>query len=193
MSKIIKNVMLVAGLSLSATQAFSSVVSLDVFAKENSSSGGVVLNTSLFFNTGDLISGYVNSRDLWSAGSLPRWSNANGLIADLSATGFDDSGQSDGTLIGRAFGSLTQNGFTSAYGSLVGKINDNYFLLGTDFSIAAPDAGNLSLYYWDSNNSDNTGSVKASFTSAVPEPSTLALMLGGLGLVGFMARCRKQA
>lgn len=29
--------------------------------------------------------------------------------------------------------------------------------------------------------------------SSVPEPSTYALMLGGLGLVGFMARRRKQA
>jgi len=32
---------------------------------------------------------------------------------------------------------------------------------------------------------------EAGIASAVPEPSTIAMMLGGLGLVGFMARRRK--
>ena len=39
---------------------------------------------------------------------------------------------------------------------------------------------------------DNLVYVKASITSAVPEPSTYALMLGGLGLVGFMAARRRK-
>jgi len=48
----------------------------------------------------------------------------------------------------------------------------------------------LKLYYWDSNNADNVGSVLAD-VRVVPEPSTYALL--ALGLVGaaFSSRRRK--
>ncbi len=39
----------------------------------------------------------------------------------------------------------------------------------------------------------NTGAYLSSPVSPVPEPSAIALMLGGLGLVGFMAARRRKA
>ncbi len=108
------------------------------------------------------------------------------MIADLFATGTDDSSQIAGTQIGRNFGTWTQHGETFAYGSLVGEINNIFFLLGTNFNVTAMQAGVLSLYYWDSNSSDNTDLVTVSIDngmSVVPIPA--AVWLFSSGLIGF--------
>ena len=174
------------GLMLMTLTANAAVIEFDVDAKANSSTGGIGLDTGLTYNAGDTISGFVNASDLWNAGPLPRWSNADGLITDLFATESDDSAEAEGTKIGQAFSDYTQDGFTFAYGTLVGKINSTYFELGTSFDVVSTEAGALSLYYWDSNNSDNTEFVTVNITSAVPEPSTIALFaLGTIGLIGF--------
>lgn len=179
-------------LALSAT-THAATVSLDVYAQANSSSGGTALDTGLFFNAGETISGWVAEDDLWNAGALPRWSNADGLITDLFATGTDDSGETAGTQIGKEFSLYTQNGFTAAYGTLVGQIGNEYFSLGTSFDAVTSTSGNLKLMYWDSNNGDNTEFVTVNFTSPVPEPSTLALFaLGTIGLVGFTRLRNRQ-
>jgi len=51
----------------------------------------------------------------------------------------------------------------------------------------------LLLKNTDNDYNDVVFKVSNVSVSAVPEPSTYALMLAGLGLVGFMARRRKQA
>lgn len=161
-----------------------------VNAQTNSSSGGVGYNTGIGLTAGNLLTISVAASDLWSAGALPRWSDANGLVGDLFATGSDESGEAAGTKIGTNFGTWTQDGFTAPYGALVGKIGNSYQLLGTNFNGPAWDTGTLSLFYWDSNSGDNGASIDVNI-AAVPEPAAWAFMLVGFAGVGFAMRRKK--
>lgn len=161
-----------------------------VNAQTNSSSGGVGYNTGIGLTAGNLLTISVAASDLWSAGALPRWSDANGLVGDLFATGSDESGEAAGTKIGSNFGTWTQDGFTAPYGALVGKIGNSYQLLGTNFNGPAWDTGTLSLFYWDSNSGDNGASIDVNI-AAVPEPAAWAFMLFGFAGVGFAMRRKK--
>jgi len=188
MKKIAIKSMLGAGLlcAAAASQAMPFVV--DAYA--NSSSGGTGANTVNLL-AGQSFSVSVAPTDLWNAGALPRWSNADGLIGNLFATGSDDSGQALGTLIGVNFGPYTQSGLTAAYGKLVGQIGGgSFFAVGSSYSGVAASAGTLKLFYWDSNFGDNTEHITANVT-AVPEPETYAMLLAGLLAVGFVARRRR--
>jgi hypothetical protein len=88
---------LVAGLAgVSATSAQAVVV--DAFT--NSSSGGTGGSTGVFLTLGQNFTVTVDPNDLWNAGALPRWSNADGLTGPRVAVLGDESGQAPGTLIG---------------------------------------------------------------------------------------------
>ena len=141
----------------------------EVKAKENSLTGGAALTTGITVAKGDKLIVKVAEDDTWSG----HWSkgivNANGFIA-----GNKDSG---------IFGMFTspQTGATFPYGSLVGSLDGgkSYFLVGTNFDAPVPQAGTLSLCFWDSNNSDNCGSVTVSVDTlpaavATPAASTMA-------------------
>ena len=162
-----------------------------VEAAANSSSGGTPMS-SISILAGHAFSVSASTDSLWSAGALPRFSDANGLTGDRFATASDDSGQTPGTLIGTNFGGYTQDGFTAPYGALVGRIGSTYVLLGTSYRGVAAETGTLELFYWDSNSGDNTGDISFNI-SAVPEPATWAMMIGGLALTGLGLRRRRAA
>jgi len=183
------------GLSLALAPAAALATTVVVDAKANSSSGGVGLASGLTLTTGETFTISASTTDLWSAGDLPRWSNGDGLTANLYATGSDESGQASGTLIGQDFGLWTENSLSAPYGSLVGEIGGVFEFLGTSFSGSAWGNGPLSLFYWDSNFEDNSGSitVTANVPARVPEPITLSLFGAGLVAAAGIRRRKKLA
>jgi len=184
--------MLAAGAALIAFCSPATAASFVVDAASNSSGAGFGLNTGLTYSAGDLLTVSAAADDLWSAGPVPRWSNANGLIGDLFATGTDETGLPAGTQIGANWGLWAQFGLSAPYGSLVGGIGGVYQLLGTSFSGPAWASGTLELFYWDENSFDNSGRISVNVGGAVPEPASWAMMLGGFGLVGGALRSRRK-
>lgn len=176
-------------LALAAAAAFSThsigiaaPISVEIFANQNSSSGGVALDTGLDLAAGDRLVSIVDPLDCWSAGAANRISNANGLDG-LSPAPCQPTGD---------FGFHSQDGETFRFGALVGRIDaGDWFLLGTNFDAVINATGRLYLAYWDSNFADNFGSVTALIDvnpSQVPTPGSLVLL--GTGLLALVARRR---
>jgi hypothetical protein len=164
----------------------ASAVVIDVFAQANAT-GGTGAASGLTLSRGQSFTVSASPTDIWSAGSLPRWSNANGLIGPLLATGTDESGATAGTVIGASFGNLTQLGLSAPFGALVGEIGGTYFLVGTNYTGTAAAAGPLNLFFWDAGSGDNSDKISVTITTAtaaVPLPgSAYLLIVAGLPLL----------
>ena len=190
-----KNLAFVSALSALTLAGSAQAALVVVDASGNSSTGGVGQSSGLVLTTGQMFHSSVATTDLWNAGALPRWSNADGLIATLFATGTDDSGQAAGTQIGALFPMWTQGGLTAPFNSLVGSIGGVFKVLGTNFNGPAWGNGALTLYFWDQNSGDNTQFITVDIgldgSGGVPEPATWAMMIAGFGLVGATLRRRK--
>jgi hypothetical protein len=182
-TRVVRALMLAASLAIGAP-AVAGPTSVEIFAKENSSSGGVGADTGLNLVAGDRLVSTVDPLDCWSAGAANRISNANGLDG-ASPAPCQPTGD---------FGLHSQDGETFRYGALVGRIDaGDWFLLGTSFDGIVGSTGRLFLAYWDSNSGDNFGSVTALISvnpSEVPEPGTLGLI--GLALLGVASLRRRS-
>jgi hypothetical protein len=165
-------------------------ISVEIFANQNSSTGGINLDTGLDLMAGDRLISTVDPQDCWSAGPGNRISNANGLDG-LSPAPCQPTGD---------FGFHMQDGQSFRFGALVGRIGgSDWFLLGTDFDAVVSATGRLFLVYWDSNAGDNFGSVTAfidvnpsQVPTPVPTPGTLLLLGTGLMLLAAGRKARRQ-
>ena len=176
-----------AALLLAGAAHASTVVDVDA---QTDAIGTVGATTTLA--AGESFTITASPLDTWSAGADLRTSNANGLTGAIYAQAGDDSGKTPGTQIGQDFGTFTSGSSTFAFGELVGSIDGGaYFAVGTNYTGTTASGGTLSLIYWDSYYGDNSGSIAATVT-AVPEPTSVALLLAGLGIVGGLARRRAR-
>ncbi len=181
----------VSALALMASPAGAATFVVKAFDHSINGGGGTPLNTAISLTTGQTLNVSSSTDDLWSAGALPRFSDANGLTGDRFASATDDSGQPVGNQIGANFGLPSFNGYTAPFGALVGRIGGVYQLIGANFSGPAWNTGTLELFYWDSNQGDNFGDIRFNI-SAVPEPASWALMIAGFALVGAASRRRQK-
>ena len=148
----------------------------------------------VFYQVGDWVPTFTNSSHLvvWDAAAVNYTAGNTYNITER----WDFLGPGPavtGTFNGRSVGSIINAGSYSngSYNGIVFWHSDNLPFLNN------PGLPNGTWKYtqtWTnaSNSADTITSFKDFTVAAIPEPETYAMMLAGLGLMGFVARRRKQ-
>lgn len=175
---MLKTAALAAALALplaAAAPALAATVTVTVDATAHSSNLGTGLATGVFVNPGYTLSIMTDPRNqTWSLG------DERPCTRTTTADGLDPT----------CYGTYTQGNLTAKYGTLVGRIGTgDFFVLGTFFEAVVTEAGQLYLYNWDSDASDNSGAITVA-VSAVPLPAGGLLLLGAMGGLAALRRRR---
>jgi PEP-CTERM motif len=169
-----KKIALFAWLLLGAFAAPISSASASIYLVDSKTPLGSWLDTGINLDPSTTYAfSVINPATIWNAGDPPN--------RDSTADGIDPIFYGTPPAI---------DGTTFNFGALVGHDSGGYFLIGASPITLTGHSGALTVGYWDTIYADNFGSQTLSI-SAVPEPSTWAMMILGFMGVGFMAYRRK--
>lgn len=132
-----------------------------------------------------------------SSGSLDIWISQIGITSPLGtlnfASGFTQNLITSGWSVTETTYLDTGN-VTYGTGTMLGTATFSAIGAETDYASFSTGAGPYSLTHHYTVTASGAGNANSSINlvSAVPEPETYAMLLAGLGLMGFVARRRKQ-
>jgi hypothetical protein len=185
--------------STSVALSQASVTSYAGFGEYLQLTGG----SPITLQAGDQLTGTIN----FTNGSLSILGNVNWLDFDFFCSSCQTAFSGNVTLLGvtgilgatnpRSFGSLLGNGVIGADFGSINSPTENFSFTGITYTInvtgVADNFNNPIAANFDFARIDiNAGSVGVNLSSAVPEPSTWAMMLLGFAGIGFMAYRRKS-
>jgi PEP-CTERM motif len=155
-------------------------VQFTLHINETGYTGGGVYLGSLAFNVGD--SDFTSFTLLSTPDGVSNWTYIPG---GLDASGCNTQGTPWACIQSNA-----NSGFGYAISPLSNHPDDQYVF---EFKGVTLTSGvSLKAQYVDANNNKMGSLISLPVISPVPEPETYAMLLAGLGLIGFTARARKD-